>query len=55
MSIDDRTKPGRDKAIGPRRFRGKPVIRYHAMVKPIGPTCNLDKLAAALEKSSGGK
>jgi uncharacterized protein len=23
-------------------FRGKPVVRMHAMAKPIGPVCNLD-------------
>ncbi|HET9794022.1 MAG TPA: anaerobic sulfatase maturase [Thermoanaerobaculia bacterium] len=26
----------------PRLFRGKPVVRMHAMVKPGGPICNLD-------------
>ncbi|MCK4548922.1 MAG: anaerobic sulfatase maturase, partial [Candidatus Krumholzibacteria bacterium] len=25
-----------------RLFRGKPVVRMHAMVKPLGPVCNLD-------------
>jgi uncharacterized protein len=26
----------------PRMFRGKPVVRMHAMAKPIGPVCNLN-------------
>ena len=25
-----------------RLFRGKPVVRMHAMAKPLGPVCNLD-------------
>jgi len=25
-----------------RMFRGKPVVRMHAMAKPLGPVCNLD-------------
>jgi uncharacterized protein len=30
--------------IDPRQnlWHGKPVVRFHAMAKPIGPTCNLD-------------
>ncbi len=23
-------------------WHGKPAVRFHAMAKPIGPTCNLD-------------
>ncbi|NLE67487.1 MAG: anaerobic sulfatase maturase, partial [Lentisphaerae bacterium] len=23
-------------------YRGRPVVRMHAMIKPIGPVCNLD-------------
>ena len=30
------------KEVKQRVFRGKPVVRMHAMVKPIGPSCNLD-------------
>jgi uncharacterized protein len=26
----------------PRLYRGKPVVRMHAMIKPTGPLCNLD-------------
>ncbi len=26
----------------PKVFRGKPVVRMHAMIKPIGPVCNLN-------------
>jgi uncharacterized protein len=30
------------RVMAPRLFRGKPVVRMHAMVKPTGPLCNLD-------------
>ena len=26
----------------PKQFRGKPIVRMHAMIKPIGPICNLN-------------
>lgn len=28
--------------ITPRLYRGRPVVRMHAMIKPTGPICNLD-------------
>ena len=38
----DKPSPDNKNQAAPRLWRGKPVVRYHAMVKPIGPTCNLD-------------
>ncbi len=31
-----------EQKIKQRLWKGKPVVRFHTMAKPIGPTCNLD-------------
>ncbi len=38
----DHTANSKSVTKGPSLFRGKPVVRMHAMVKPTGPLCNLD-------------